>query len=409
MGQVFERVLQAAAEGPEPYCQSLRFIPFDFHRSRLTFCWVSLVSRSFLNHTLPSVQCSPALECARCAGVQQRVRPARSGACRAASNLSPGASNGPVSVPMQATPLYVPMQATPLSVPSPLPSAARPRCAVCGSLGSDLLCCCYVEGCAPLRLSLPVLRARVACMLVYHVFLHAPCIPHTVCVACSCMVYGSVCGKLAFRNLPLLVNECQVCSVCSRRSVCGVWAEGAVSPSPLPRPLLVGPASSCLVCGVLRGVCWMELGRGGVGAPLPFSLPRWVAATRSCGRRRWRSMAFSREKRDCRVLLPCRSKPPTAAVEQLGIATGRGGECIGSSKESFASTVSTAWTAPTSPNRSAHCAGGEGYVCGTALALAHCIPELALTHASLFSRMAALACLDSRAGMSPHALVSTRS
>jgi hypothetical protein len=133
-----------------------------------------------------------------------------------------------------------------------------------------------------------------------------------------------------------------------------------------------------------------------------------VAATRSCGRRRWRSMAFSREKRDCRVLLPCRSKPPTAAVEQLGIATGRGGECIGSSKESFASTVSTAWTAPTSPNRSAHCAGGEGYVCGTALALAHCIPELALTHASLFSRMAALACLDSRAGMSPHALVSTR-
>jgi hypothetical protein len=37
MGQVFERVLQGAAQGPEPYCRSLRFIPFDFHRSSLTF------------------------------------------------------------------------------------------------------------------------------------------------------------------------------------------------------------------------------------------------------------------------------------------------------------------------------------------------------------------------------------
>jgi hypothetical protein len=41
-------------------------------------------------------------------------------------------------------------------------------------------------------------------------------------LACSCMVYDSVCGKLAFRNLPLLVNECQVCSVWSGRSVCSV-------------------------------------------------------------------------------------------------------------------------------------------------------------------------------------------
>ncbi len=32
MGLVFERVMQAAAQGAEPYSASLRMIPFDFHR-----------------------------------------------------------------------------------------------------------------------------------------------------------------------------------------------------------------------------------------------------------------------------------------------------------------------------------------------------------------------------------------